>query len=144
VQTLLDDLTGAAILTATGAWWQEQGTDYQTMNTDTRSTAMVLDAFLQVRPDSPLLPNVVRWLMAARSAGRWASTQENAWSIIALTDYMASTGELAADYGWTATLNEDELGQRALRGLQGSGGAAHRHHRPAARRGEPAAAGAHR
>jgi hypothetical protein len=25
VQTLLDDLTGAAILTATGASWQEQG-----------------------------------------------------------------------------------------------------------------------
>ncbi|MBP8293224.1 MAG: hypothetical protein KAX65_10650, partial [Caldilineaceae bacterium] len=110
VQTLMDDLTGSAILTAAGASWQEQGADYQTMNTDTRSTAMVLDAFLQVRPDSPILPNVVRWLMAARSAGRWASTQENAWSIIALTDYMAYTGELAADYGWTATLNEAELG----------------------------------
>lgn len=110
VQTLLDDLTGAAVLTAAGAWWQEQGTDYQTMNTDTRSTAMVLDAFLQVRSDSPLLPDVVRWLMAARTAGRWASTQENAWSIIALTDYMAFTGELAADYGWTATLNQEELG----------------------------------
>jgi hypothetical protein len=63
-----------------------------------------------VQPDSPILPNVVRWLMAARSAGRWASTQENAWSIIALTDYMVHTGELAADYGWTATLNEEELG----------------------------------
>jgi uncharacterized protein YfaS (alpha-2-macroglobulin family) len=109
-QTLLDGLTGAAILTAAGASWQEQGVDYQTMNTDTRSTALVLDAFLQVQPDSPILPNVVRWLMTVRSAGRWASTQENAWSIIALTDYMAHTGELAADYGWTATLNEEELG----------------------------------
>jgi hypothetical protein len=53
---------------------------------------------------------VVRWLMVARTAGRWESTQETAWALIALTDWMKSTGELNADYSWNAKLNEQELG----------------------------------
>jgi hypothetical protein len=31
--------------------------------------------------------------MSAREAGRWASTQDNAWAIIALTDWMTFTGD---------------------------------------------------
>ncbi|MCB0026091.1 MAG: hypothetical protein KDD91_23830, partial [Caldilinea sp.] len=76
--------------------------------------AIVLGAFTQIRPDEAILPNVVRWLMSARTAGRWATTQENAWSIIALTDWMKQTGELEADYAWQATLNDAELGSGAF------------------------------
>jgi uncharacterized protein YfaS (alpha-2-macroglobulin family) len=110
VQTLLDNLLGSAIITASGASWQDQVIDYQTMGSNTRSTAIVLDAFLQIAPEQPILPNVVRWLMDARQAGRWASTQENAWSIISLTDWMVHTGELNADYDWSVKLNDGELG----------------------------------
>ena len=70
----------------------------------------MLAAFVQIRPDAPILPNGVRWLMSARTAGRWATTQENARSISALTDWMENTGELEADYGWQATLNDAVLG----------------------------------
>ncbi len=110
VATLIDDLLGSAVVTATGAFWQDRTTDYQTMSTDVRTTAVVLAALLQIRPDQPLLPNVVRWLMAVRQDGRWQTTQENAWSIIALTDWMVYTGELQADYDWNVTLNDSELG----------------------------------
>jgi uncharacterized protein YfaS (alpha-2-macroglobulin family) len=79
------------------------------MSSDVRTTAIVLDALVQITPDQPLLPNVVRWLMTIRENGRWQTTQENAWSIIALTDWMAHTGELAADYDWRVTLNDQEL-----------------------------------
>jgi alpha-2-macroglobulin len=111
VDTLLDNLYGAAQLTATGAWWHEERVDYQTLNTDTRTTAMVLAAFARLEPAQPLLPNVVRWLMSARQAGHWATTQENAWAIIGLTDWMAATGELAGEYEWTALVGGDELGR---------------------------------
>ena len=67
--TLADDLVGSAIVTATGAFWQDRTLDYQTMSTDVRSTAIVLDALLQITPDQPLLPNVVRWLMTVRENG---------------------------------------------------------------------------
>jgi uncharacterized protein YfaS (alpha-2-macroglobulin family) len=110
VQTLVDDLLGAAVVTATGAFWQDQTLDFQTMSSDVRTTAIVLDALLQITPDQPLLPNVVRWLMTVRENGRWQTTQENAWSIIALTDWLEQTGELAANFDWSVTLNDSELG----------------------------------
>lgn len=108
-QTLLDSLYGAAQLSATGASWHEENTDWWTLNTDTRSTSMVLAAFVQLDPNEPLLPMVVRWLMNAREAGRWATTQENAWAIIALTDWMVASGELEGDYDWSVSLNGQEI-----------------------------------
>ncbi len=114
VQTLMDDLAGAANLTAAGVSWSEATVDYTLLGSDTRTTAIVLGAFTQIRPDEALLPNVVRWLMSARTAGRWDTTQENAWSIIALTDWMKQTGELEANYAWQATLNDVELGSGAF------------------------------
>lgn len=110
VATLLDDLAGAAQVSATGASWHEASTDFQTLNTDTRTTSMVLAAFVRLNPDHPLLPNVVRWLMSAREAGHWATTQENSWAIIALTDWLAFSGELSGEYEWQVHLNEGDLG----------------------------------
>jgi hypothetical protein len=108
---LLSDLTSAAILSATGAHWEEETVDYWTMNTDTRSTAIVLDALVQLDPNNDLIPNAVRWLMVARKDGHWETTQETVWALIALTDVMVSTGELEGDYSWIVTLNGETLGE---------------------------------
>ncbi len=79
------------------------------MNTDTRSTAIILDTLSKVDPDNALNPNVVRWLMVARRDGVWESTQESAWALIALTDWMVMTGELDANYDYSAALNNTEI-----------------------------------
>ncbi|MBU0595861.1 alpha-2-macroglobulin, partial [Candidatus Bipolaricaulota bacterium] len=105
VDTLVSDLYNAAILSSTGAHWEEPDYDWWAMNTDTRSTAIILDALVQLDPTQPLLPNVVRWLMVARKGGIWETTQETAWALIALTDWMLATGELAGTYDVTASLN---------------------------------------
>jgi uncharacterized protein YfaS (alpha-2-macroglobulin family) len=111
VKTLLSDLTNAAILSATGAHWEEEKPDYWTMNTNTRSTAIVLEALVRADSQNPFIPNAVRWLMTARQEGHWETTQETAWSIMALTDFMLATGELQADYDYQVTLNGKALGQ---------------------------------
>ncbi len=111
VDAILSDLTSAAILSATGAHWEEESVDYWTMNTDTRSTAIVLAALARLAPDSGLAPNVVRWLMVARKEGHWPTTQETAWSLIALTDWMMATGELEADYAYRVSLNYEKLSE---------------------------------
>jgi uncharacterized protein YfaS (alpha-2-macroglobulin family) len=110
VQTLLDDLLGAAQLSATGASWHEAQNEWQTWNTDTRSTAIIVGAFARLDPDRPLVEQSVRWLMSARRAARWATTQENAWAIIGLTDWMVASGELEGDYSWDVSLNSEPLG----------------------------------
>jgi hypothetical protein len=109
IDTLLSDLNNAAILSATGAHWEEQQRDWWAMNTDTRSTAIILDALVKLDPNNALIPNVVRWLMVARLDGIWETTQETAWALIALTDWMVVTGELDADYDYSLFINDSEL-----------------------------------
>jgi hypothetical protein len=61
---------------------------------------------VQHDPASATLPETVRYLMAARGAdGTWSSTYETAWTIMALTEVMKGTGELAGDFGFAASLN---------------------------------------
>jgi uncharacterized protein YfaS (alpha-2-macroglobulin family) len=79
------------------------------MNTDTRSTAIILDALARLDPDNGLNPQVVRWLMVARRDGIWETTQETAWALIALTDWMAVTGELQGAYDYNVWLNDEVL-----------------------------------
>jgi len=109
IHTLLSDLNNAAILSATGAHWEEQYSDRWAMNTDTRSTGVILDALARLDPENELIPNVVRWLMVARKDGIWETTQETAWALIAFTDWMRVTGELQGNYDYAAALNGDEL-----------------------------------
>jgi len=109
IDTLLSDLYSEAIISATGVHWEEADYDWWAMNTDTRSTAIILDALVRLDPDQPLLPNVVRWLMVARKDGIWETTQETAWALIALTDWMVATGELAATYDFYASINNVEI-----------------------------------
>jgi hypothetical protein len=110
LNTMISDLVGSAALSATGAHWSEGSSDYWNWNTDTRSTAIILDALIRLDPKNPLLENVVRWLMINRTDGRWQSTQETAWSLMALTDWMIASGELQASYLYEAGLNGASLG----------------------------------
>jgi hypothetical protein len=50
--------------------------------------------------------------MVARTGDHWETTQETAWSIIALTDWMVSTGELQGNYNYSVNLNRDVLAEK--------------------------------
>jgi uncharacterized protein YfaS (alpha-2-macroglobulin family) len=114
MDALLSDITTEAIVSATGAHWEEAQVDYYAMNTDTRSTAVVLAALARLDPNSALAPNVVRWLMSARKEGIWETTQETAWAVMALTDWMSVTGELEGAYNWQVIVNDANLGQGSV------------------------------
>ncbi len=114
LKTLLSDLNNEAVMSATGVHWEEAFYDWWAMNTDTRSTAIILDTLAKLDPDNELIPNVVRWLMIARKDGIWETTQETAWSLISLTTWMMETGELDADYEFGVFLNENEQTRRIV------------------------------
>jgi hypothetical protein len=114
VDTLLGDLAGATggrVVSASGVHWEEAEPDYWNMNTDTRTTAIVVWALSRLEPESELLPGAVRWLMAARKEGHWESTQDTAWSLLGLVEYMRASGELQGDFSWTVYLNGEQLAQ---------------------------------
>jgi hypothetical protein len=110
IKTLLSDFNNAMILSASGAHWEEVNADWWAMNSDTRSTAIILDALVQLDPQNALIPNVVRWLMVARKEAVWSTTQETAWALIALTDWLRQTGELDAAYTYSVALNGKQVG----------------------------------
>jgi alpha-2-macroglobulin len=126
VDTLLSDISGEAIISATGAHWEEEQVDYYAMNTDTRSTAIVLAALARLAPSTSqgegwgegLAANAVRWLMAVREdgahRGAWETTQETAWAVIALTDWMVVTRELEGAYDWQVVVNGEQLGEGSV------------------------------
>ncbi len=105
VAALLADLTGTAIVSATGAHWEDAVQDYANLATDIRGTAVVIDALANLDPDNPLAPQAVRWLMSTRQAFVWPTEFETVWSTLALTDWVAATGELEADYDYSVGIN---------------------------------------
>lgn len=110
IQTLAQNFAALAKLGPTGAFWEESVPNPKTLNTDVRTTATILLALSRVNPKDASLPNVARWLMATRgSNGAWRSTQETAWAILALTDYMVGRGDTASAYRYTVNLNGKDL-----------------------------------
>jgi uncharacterized protein YfaS (alpha-2-macroglobulin family) len=103
---LLNDLNNSLIVSATGGHWEETYTDWWNWNTDTRTTALGLMAATEIDPKNQLIPNVVRWLMVARKADAWETTQETAWSVMALTEWMVTTNELRPNYTFDVKLND--------------------------------------
>ncbi|MEN9934619.1 MAG: hypothetical protein RLZZ387_1198 [Chloroflexota bacterium] len=108
LKALLSDLNNQAIMSATGAHWEEQARGWWGFGSDTRTTAVALAALVRLDPQSAVAPNAVRWLMVARKLGVWETTQESAWAVIALTDWMALTGELQGAYDYGVWLNGAE------------------------------------
>ena len=109
IDALVSDLVTAARVSATGVHWEEERRDWWNWGSNTRTTALVLKALIQARPDSDLLPNAVRWLMVARQGDHWETTQENVWALLGLTDWMVLTGELQGNYTFDVSLNRDSL-----------------------------------
>lgn len=56
-------------------------------HSDTRSTALVMQALLGVDPDHAFVPKVARYLQTIRTGGGYRTTQEAAFSLLAMADY---------------------------------------------------------
>jgi uncharacterized protein YfaS (alpha-2-macroglobulin family) len=109
IQTLTSDLLGGATITQNGIFWDEPTNDWWNWGSDTKTTALALAALIRVKPETELLPDVVRWLMAARRGDHWPTTQETVWAITALSEWMIQTGELQGNYDFAVSLNQNPL-----------------------------------
>jgi hypothetical protein len=111
-QALLDRLAEAAVRRGDYVYWpqpHEDGHYYEkTMASTTRSTALALQAFIAIRPDHPFTPGIVAWLLSQRRINGWGSTNETAYTILALTDHLVAA-RAAARVSLTITLNGREL-----------------------------------
>lgn len=120
IDALLSDLVNGAVLSGTGAHFEETRRDWWNWDSNTRTTAIILGTLVKLTPQSDLIPNIVRWLVVARKDRAWETTQETAWAIMSLTDFMVASNELKGNYPYTVNLNGKELtkGQAAPANLK--------------------------
>ncbi len=104
-ETLLADINDQAIVSAGGAHWEDAEQDFFNLSSDIRGTAMVINALARVEPESALAAPAVRWLMLARTAETWSTAHETAWNIFGLSEWMAASGELDADFDYQLNVN---------------------------------------
>jgi alpha-2-macroglobulin len=89
--------------TAGTATFAETYTDgeHLLLHSSRRTDAIVLETLIHAQPSHELIPRLARSLLAHRTAGRWRSTQENAWVLLALeryfTTFEAATPDFRAD-----------------------------------------------
>lgn len=114
---LLVNLAATANRSSTGAFWDAPVRDWRLPGTPLYTTAVIVHAMGQADPASPLLNDAVRYLAANRSATRdWGGAMQNAWVLSALSSALVGTGEFAANFPFSATLN----GVEAARGQAAS------------------------
>jgi uncharacterized protein YfaS (alpha-2-macroglobulin family) len=78
-----------------------------------QSTAFAMRFLAHADAQSPLLPKAAEWLMLNRDNGYWwDSTEQTAMVISGLTDYLANSQELNADFDADVRVNGASLGHR--------------------------------
>lgn len=86
------------------------------LHSDRRADAVLLEALIADQPRSDLVPKLVEGLLAQRTAGRWASTQENVFVLLALDRYFQAYEKTTPDFVARAWLGERYAGSHAFRG----------------------------
>jgi len=89
---------------------------YLLLASDRRVDSVLLDAFIAEDPGSDLIPKLVTGLLAHRTAGRWSSTQENAFALLALDRYFQTYEKATPDFVARVWLGADYAGDHAFKG----------------------------
>lgn len=98
IDTLKQEILNEAKETPRGVHFEERETDYRLFDTNTRTTALVLQMLSNVDPGHPYIPKILRHLLMEKKDGRYISTQETAVTLLAMVDYLRSSKELEANY----------------------------------------------
>ena len=86
------------------------------LHSDRRADAILLEALIADQPRSDLIPKLVAGLLAHRTAGRWANTQENVFVLLALDRYFQTYEKMTPDFVARVWLGERYAGEHAFRG----------------------------
>jgi uncharacterized protein YfaS (alpha-2-macroglobulin family) len=118
VDTLTRELENALRVEANRAFYAENlGDDYAVlMDSPARTTALVLRALLAARPDHPLGSRLARGLLSARESGTWRSTQETAFSLLALDAYRRAQEQAEPNFVAHLWLGGESLAEFTMKG----------------------------
>jgi hypothetical protein len=90
--------------------------DHLILHSNRRADAIILEALMRDQPDSDLIPKIVQGLQAHRTRGRWPSTQENAFVLLALDQYFRQFEDQEPDFIASVWLGPDFAGRHHFAG----------------------------
>lgn len=88
------------------------------LNSNVRTTALLLQALLEVKAEFPEAPRMARWLAQAQKNGRWNTTQENVFAYDALRTYFKIYESDVPDFVGTVMLGNEILLKNTYKGRQ--------------------------
>ncbi|MDD9972066.1 MAG: Ig-like domain-containing protein [Myxococcales bacterium] len=86
------------------------------LHSDRRVDGVMLDALIQVHPDSELISKLVEGLLAHRKRGKWYGTQENAFVLLALERYFRTYEKETPDFVARVWLGQQQVGEHPFKG----------------------------
>lgn len=96
---------------------ENQGDAYLAfLDSEARTSAMVLRALLAAKPQHPLAARLAIGLLQDRDGGAWRSTQETAWALLALSDYRRAQETAVPNFAAGIFFGETLLDQPEFRG----------------------------
>lgn len=115
---LLPELENALRIENDAAFVAENlGDEYAVlMDSQARTAAMVLRALLAAKPDHPLAAELARGILLQRKDGTWRTTQETAYSLLALDAYRRAQEKAVPDFQVKALLGQSSVFEAELKG----------------------------
>jgi uncharacterized protein YfaS (alpha-2-macroglobulin family) len=115
--TLAREFLNQAKITAADAHFEESDPSGLTWvySSNTRTTAIILQALLETGKSGPVLSGATRWLVQKKSAPGWPSTQENFFVFYALNEYYRRVEKGAPDFRAQIKLAEKILLDESFR-----------------------------
>lgn len=105
--------------TAGGAQFDVAAEDHATtvlLHSARRTDAVLLDSLVRIAPDHDIIPKLVRGLLGHRQAGRWATTQENSFVLLAMNAYFRAFESPTPDFVARVWLGDQYAGEQAFHG----------------------------
>ncbi len=114
----IDELIRNVNYTDDGAYWGGKIYRYSWQYDYIQTTSLVLKALLADETirnkNKELIARTVDWLMLQRKGNSWGSTQQNAFIVYALADYVKYTNELEPDYSIKIDVNNETAAERKI------------------------------
>jgi alpha-2-macroglobulin len=86
------------------------------LDSPARRTALVLRGLVATNAAHPLAPRLARGVLSLRQDGGWSSTQDTAWSLLALGDYRVAQESAGNDVEARVFLGDENLLRQNFRG----------------------------
>jgi alpha-2-macroglobulin len=118
VDSIRRHVSNRVVETAGAANFTTHYTDqsYLLLSSDRRTDAILLEALMLDNPQHDLIPKLVNGLLAHRSKGRWETTQENVFVLLALNRYFNTYESQTPEFTARIWLGEDYAGGHEFSG----------------------------